>query len=59
MSDNFDDRVRLHELAHREAGGVSRRQLASWQRSEDYGVPTLRELANPFGEHGIGMRLNG
>jgi len=26
-------------LAHREASGLSRRLLASWQRSEDYGVP--------------------
>jgi sigma-54 dependent transcriptional regulator, acetoin dehydrogenase operon transcriptional activator AcoR len=33
------ERARLHELAHREAGDVSRRLLASWQRSEDYGVP--------------------
>ena len=39
MPDNFVDRVRLHELQHREAGGVSRRLLASWQRSEEYGVP--------------------
>jgi sigma-54 dependent transcriptional regulator, acetoin dehydrogenase operon transcriptional activator AcoR len=39
MSDDFVDRVRLHELAHREASGLSRRLLASWQRSEDYGVP--------------------
>ena len=39
MSDDFVDRVRRHELAHREASGLSRRLLASWQRSEDYGVP--------------------
>jgi len=39
VSDDFVDRVRLHELAHREASGLSRRLLASWQRSEDYGVP--------------------
>ena len=39
MSDDFVDRVRLHELANREASGLSRRLLASWQRSEDYGVP--------------------
>ena len=39
MSDDFVDRVRLHQLAHREASGLSRRLLASWQRSEDYGVP--------------------
>ena len=47
MPDNFVDRVRLHELAHREAGGVSRRLLASWQRSEDYGVP-LEEVEPVF-----------
>ena len=47
MSDNFVDRVRLHELAHREASGVSRRLLASWQRSEDYGVP-LEEVEPVF-----------
>ncbi len=39
MADDYVDRVRMHELSHREAGGVSRRLLASWQRSEDYGVP--------------------
>jgi sigma-54 dependent transcriptional regulator, acetoin dehydrogenase operon transcriptional activator AcoR len=39
VSDDFVDRVRRHELAHREASGLSRRLLASWQRSEDYGVP--------------------
>jgi sigma-54 dependent transcriptional regulator, acetoin dehydrogenase operon transcriptional activator AcoR len=39
VSDDFVDRVRLHELAHREASGLSRRLLASWQRSEEYGVP--------------------
>ncbi|MFG1932362.1 helix-turn-helix domain-containing protein [Mycobacterium sp. NPDC048908] len=39
MSEDFVDRVRLHELAHREASGLSQRLLASWQRSEDYGVP--------------------
>ena len=47
MSDNFVDRVRLHELAHREASGVSRRLLASWQRSEEYGVP-LEEVEPVF-----------
>ena len=47
MSDNFVDRVRLHELVHREAGGVPRRLLASWQRSEDYGVP-LEEVEPAF-----------
>jgi len=36
---NFVDRVRLHESAHREADGIPPRLLASWQRSEDYGVP--------------------
>jgi len=39
VTDDFVDRVRRHELAHREASGLSRRLLASWQRSEDYGVP--------------------
>ena len=47
MSDDFVDRVRLHELAHREASGLSRRLLASWQRSEDYGVP-LEEIEPVF-----------
>jgi sigma-54 dependent transcriptional regulator, acetoin dehydrogenase operon transcriptional activator AcoR len=28
----------MHDLAHRDGGGVPRRLLASWQRSEDYGV---------------------
>jgi sigma-54 dependent transcriptional regulator, acetoin dehydrogenase operon transcriptional activator AcoR len=39
VSEDFVDRVWLNELAHREASGLSRRLLASWQRSEDYGVP--------------------
>jgi sigma-54 dependent transcriptional regulator, acetoin dehydrogenase operon transcriptional activator AcoR len=47
VSDEFVDRVRLHELAHREASGLSRRLLASWQRSEDYGVP-LEEIEPVF-----------
>ena len=47
VSDDFVDRVRLHELAHREASGLSRRLLASWQRSEDYGVP-LEEIEPVF-----------
>ena len=47
MSDDFEDRVRRHELAHREASGLSRRLLASWQRSEDYGVP-LEEIEPVF-----------
>ena len=47
MSDDFVDRVRRHELAHREASGLSRRLLASWQRSEDYGVP-LEEIEPVF-----------
>ena len=47
MPDDFVDRVRMHDLAHREAGGVPRRLLASWQRSEDYGVP-LEEVEPVF-----------
>ena len=31
--------MKLHQVQHREAGSVPRRLLASWQRSEDYGVP--------------------
>jgi hypothetical protein len=38
VPDDFVDRVRMHDLAHRDGGGVPRRLLASWQRSEDYGV---------------------
>lgn len=37
----------MHDLAHREDGGVPRRLLASWQRSEDYGVP-LEEVDPVF-----------
>ena len=37
----------MHDLAHREDGGVPRRLLASWQRSEDYGVP-LEEVEPVF-----------
>ncbi len=47
MPDDFVDRVRMHDLAHREGGGVPRRLLASWQRSEDYGVP-LEEVEPVF-----------
>ena len=47
MPDDFVDRVRMHELAHREDGGVPRRLLASWQRSEEYGVP-LEEVEPVF-----------
>ncbi|WP_101946306.1 helix-turn-helix domain-containing protein [Mycobacterium sp. 3519A] len=47
MSEDFLDRVRLHEVAHREASGLSQRLLASWQRSEDYGVP-LEEIEPVF-----------
>jgi len=32
--------VKLHQLQHREAPEVPRRLLASWQRSEGYGVPS-------------------
>jgi AraC-like DNA-binding protein len=39
--------MRMHDLAHREDGGVPRRLLASWQRSEDYGVP-LEEVEPVF-----------
>ena len=42
MPDDFVDRVRMHDVAHREGGGVPHRLLASWQRSEDYGVPLKR-----------------
>ena len=47
MPDDFVDRVRMHDLAHREDRGVPRRLLASWQRSEDYGVP-LEEVEPVF-----------
>jgi sigma-54 dependent transcriptional regulator, acetoin dehydrogenase operon transcriptional activator AcoR len=39
MSEGLPERVRLQRVQHREAGGVPRRLLASWQRSEEYGVP--------------------
>jgi sigma-54 dependent transcriptional regulator, acetoin dehydrogenase operon transcriptional activator AcoR len=47
VPDDYVDRVRMHDLAHREGGGVPRRLLASWQRSEDYGVP-LEEVEPVF-----------
>jgi transcriptional regulator of acetoin/glycerol metabolism len=31
--------MKLHQLQHSEAPAVPRRLLASWQRSEEYGVP--------------------
>jgi transcriptional regulator of acetoin/glycerol metabolism len=39
VSDGLPDRVQLHQLQHGEAANVPRRLLASWQRSEEYGVP--------------------
>lgn len=39
MPDDLPERVRLHQLQHPEESGVPRRLLASWQRSEEYGVP--------------------
>ena len=39
MSDGLPERVKLHQLQHGGAPEVPRRLLASWQRSEDYGVP--------------------
>ncbi len=39
MADGLPDRVRLHQLQHSGAPEVPRRLLASWQRSEGYGVP--------------------
>lgn len=39
MPEGLPDRVRLHQTQLGEAGGLPRRLLDSWQRSEDYGVP--------------------
>ena len=39
MTDGLPERVKLHQLQHREAPEVPRRLLASWERSEGYGVP--------------------
>lgn len=39
MSDDLPERMKLHQLQHSEATAVPRRLLASWQRSEEYGVP--------------------
>ena len=39
MPDDLPERVKLHQLQHPEAS-VPTRLLASWQRSEDYGVPS-------------------
>jgi transcriptional regulator of acetoin/glycerol metabolism len=44
VSAGVPDRMVLHEMQQRESGdleggSVARRLLASWQRSEDYGIP--------------------
>lgn len=39
MSDGLPERVKLHQLQHGEAPEVPRRLMASWQRSEGYGIP--------------------
>lgn len=40
MPDDLPDRLKLQQLQHPEALVVPRRLLASWQRSEEYGVPS-------------------
>ncbi len=39
MSEGLPERVELHRMRTRDDAAVPRRLLASWQRSEDYGVP--------------------
>ncbi len=39
VTNELPDRVKRQQLQNREAEGVPRRLLASWQRSEEYGVP--------------------
>ncbi len=40
MSEEFPERIKLHQIqGGGEPPGVPRRLLASWQRSEDYGIP--------------------
>jgi sigma-54 dependent transcriptional regulator, acetoin dehydrogenase operon transcriptional activator AcoR len=39
VPEGLPDRIRLYQRQIREAEEVPRRLLASWQRSEDYGVP--------------------
>jgi transcriptional regulator of acetoin/glycerol metabolism len=40
VPDDLPERVKLHQMQHPEASPVPRRLLASWQRSEEYGVPS-------------------
>ncbi len=39
MPEGLPERVELHRVRTREDAAVPRRLRASWQRSEDYGVP--------------------
>lgn len=54
MSGDVPERVRIHRLHGADAGEVSDRLLASWRRSEDYGV-SLEEIEPAFtGVDGMG-----
>ncbi len=54
MPEGLPDRVRLQRTQIGEAGGLPRRLLDSWQRSEDYGVPL--DIIEPVftGTEGLG-----
>ena len=54
MPEGLPERIRLHQMQIDEAGGLPRRLRASWQRSEDYGVP-LETIEPVFtGTDGLG-----